>query len=367
MYLTQLSLKHFKNFTHAELELRQGFHFITGANGAGKTNFLDAIFYASMTRSFLTLNDKALVELGRDFFRIEAWLVNQRKLSSHYSIKFRLTGEKEIEWNGKKYKKISDHLGNIPVVIIAPDEVYELMNSQEARRKFLNQTLVQVDSGAFDELQRYNKLIKQRNAALKQMRKNSRLDDALLEVFDRQIVPLAIQIARKRKALLEQMNPAISSYLSKISRGEQLGVLEYKTEVDESYSELLITNREKDYFTQRTNSGIHKDQLRCMLDQHLLHELGSQGQMKSFVVAMKLAQFNFLRKHKGSTPLFLLDDIFAKLDSTRVESLLEILQNESIDQCFITDTHTDRLSKLISGISMPAYLYHVNKGIITFS
>lgn len=302
-----------------------------------------------------------LVQHGMDFFRLETAYHSGQK-SHELNIKYKLQGEKEIELDGKKYGKYTDHIGVLQVVVIAPDEVYTLINSQEEKRKFLNQTLVQSDGDYIDHLYAYNKLLKQRNAALKLMRKASNLNHELLDALDHLMVPHGLAIYNKRKELVEKLNPGISDYVNKISDHKQNGHIGYESEVDEHYIEALKQSREKDYFTVRTNVGIHRDHVHCKMEDHLLNDIGSQGQIKSFVVAMKLAQFNFLRQQSGSTPLVLLDDIFAKLDATRVGKLLELLQFEHIDQCFITDTHADRVSDLIQKLPGTAYLYKIING-----
>lgn len=363
MYIEKLSFLQFKNFSKTDLVLKPGFHFITGPNGSGKTNFLDAIYYLSMTRSFLKIPDKSLVQHGAEFFRLELNYVKNDK-RHELNIKCRPPGTKEMELDHKKLEKFTDYIGQLPVVIIAPDEVFTLMNEQEERRKFLNQTLIQSDADYFNHLYAYNKLLKQRNAALKQMRHESRLNHQLLDAIDYVLIPHAIAIYKKRKELVDNINPSISGYVCKISNDQQGGHLIYESEVNDNYEHVLNQSREKDYYSNRTNIGVHRDQINCMMDSHLLNEIGSQGQMKSFVVAMKLAQFNYLRALSGSTPLVLLDDIFAKLDAIRVNKLLEILQNEHIDQCFITDTHEDRIAVLIGNIKESSYLYRIKQNCI---
>ena len=314
-----------------------------------------------MTRSFLKNPDKMLVQHGMDFFRLESLYHSDHK-THELSIKYKYHGDKEIELDGKKYGKYTEHIGKLQVVVIAPDEVYTLMNGQDEKRKFLNQTLVQSDIDYFNHLYSYNKSLKQRNAALKLMRKESRLDHQLLDAIDHTIVPHAIAIHNKRKELVEKLNPGVADYVRRISDSQQEGCLNYKSEVNESYADAIKQSRDKDYYSLRTNVGIHRDHLNCIMDSHELNEIGSQGQIKSFVVAMKLAQFNYLRQASGSTPLVLLDDIFAKLDSLRVGKFLEILQQEKIDQCFITDTHVNRVSDLIKKLPGSAYLYQITNG-----
>ncbi len=363
MYIEALNITQFKNLTKTHIQLSKGFHFISGSNGSGKTNFLDALYIMCMTKSFLKNPDKSLVQFGADFFRLEADF-NIADEHNKLELKYPLTGTKTIELNGVKYDRPTDHIGKLPVVIIAPDDVYSLRNEQEARRKFLNQTLVQSDSLYVLHLLSYNKLLKQRNAALKQMRKVSRMDHSLLDAIDYQLVKHGVPIQQMRFQLMETINPMIEHYVGQISNFRQSGSMMYDSKVTDDYLNDLKASRERDYYTMRTHLGIHKDQLNCILNQQSLNEFGSQGQIKTFVVAMKLAQFNYLRKRSQNTPLVLLDDIFAKLDSDRVIKLLEVLRSESLEQCFLTDTHTNRLSELMENFTGDSYLYKITDGQI---
>jgi DNA replication and repair protein RecF len=310
LYLKSFHSTQFKNLGITDLKLSQGFYFISGANGSGKTNFLDAIYLMCMTKSFLKSADKYHVQHGSDFYRLEGQFVSDTQLQD-IIIKYPLNGSKEIILNGIKYDRATDHIGKFPVVIIAPDEVYSLKSEQEERRKFLNQTLVQSDASYIHDLLAFNKLLKQRNAALKKMRKDSRIDHNLLDALDFQMVTHGIPIHNARRKLIDLLNPLINQYTEKVSEKQQSGTMIYESKVGDDYGQLLKEYREKDYFTTRTNIGIHKDQLNCQMNEQSLNDYGSQGQIKTFVVAMKLAQFNYLRKYSGCTPLVLLDDIFA--------------------------------------------------------
>jgi DNA replication and repair protein RecF len=196
------------------------------------------------------------------------------------------------------------------------------------------------------------------------MRKDSRIDHNLLDALDFQMVTHGIPIHNARRKLIDLLNPLINQYTEKVSEKQQSGTMIYESKVGDDYGQLLKEYREKDYFTTRTNIGIHKDQLNCQMNEQSLNDYGSQGQIKTFVVAMKLAQFNYLRKYSGCTPLVLLDDIFAKLDEQRVVKLLEVLKSEELEQCFITDTHQDRLHDLIKKLPDQAYLYTIKNGIL---
>ncbi|HEX5625139.1 MAG TPA: DNA replication and repair protein RecF [Saprospiraceae bacterium] len=363
LYFNHIALVQFKNLETCSRGFQPGFHFITGPNGSGKTNFLDALYYLCMTRSFLKASDRLLLRHGADFFRLEAGVADQNK-SHELVIKCKPPGLKELSWDGKRSDRISEHLGRIPVVVIAPDEVFTLIREQEERRKFLNQTLVQIDPEYVDQLMAYNRLLKQRNAALKQMKTGGRIDHALLDALESPMVRHAAYIAWKRKQLVERLDPLIKTYVGKISKDQQSAEMVYHTDVAEDFDQILKSNRERDYFAQRTGFGVHRDQVSCKMGDHQLADVGSQGQLKSFVVAMKLAQYHYLKKENKTSPVVLLDDIFAKLDAQRVVRLLDVLAEEAIEQCFITDTHEDRAKALMGALSNSAYLYRINQGCI---
>ncbi|MBK6546281.1 MAG: DNA replication and repair protein RecF [Saprospiraceae bacterium] len=363
MYFNHLSILKFKNFSDLQIDLNPGFHFITGLNGSGKTNFLDALYYLCMTRGFRKCPDKLIVQHEQDFFRLEGSLQTKKGIRQ-VVIKCKPPVLKEVFYDDKKYLKITDHLGKVPVVMIAPDEVYTLINEHEERRKFLNQTLLQIDNQYFEHLYAYNKLLKQRNAALKQMKMAGRINSQLLDALDFPLVQHANYIYVKRKELVENLNPVIKNYVEKISGNKQESNFTYTSDGGAQYAQLLLDSREKDYFSLRTNRGIHKDRIDCLMGEHSLGDLGSQGQIKSFILAMKLAQFNFLQSTLGITPIVLLDDIFAKLDAGRVEKLLALLIEEQISQCFISDTHLTRAQELRNILNKDAYLYQIQDNLL---
>lgn len=363
MYFKRLSLIRFKNFEELNLNLNAGFHFITGKNGVGKTNFLDSFYYLSMTRSFQQPNDKALVKDHEGFFRLEADL-EELGQQHQLTVKCKPPQIKEWIWDDKKYERLSDHIGRIPVVLIAPDDIYTLTHSSEARRKYLNQSLIQMDSHYLKNLLDLVKVLKQRNAALKVMKAAGKMDVDWLETYDGQLTVLGTYIFKKRVELLHQLNPLIQYYLNRISVNQQEGEVQYSSDVADAgaYADLMRKSRDRDYFTGRTHHGVHKDRIHFTLGDHPLALHGSQGQIKSFVAALKLAQFKYLKQQSGKVPVVLLDDVFAKLDESRVEAFVELLQEEEIKQCFLSDTHEDRSLKLAGRISQNAFVYALTKG-----
>lgn len=358
MIFQQIKLTHFKNFQDVSVNLGPGFHFVTGNNGAGKTNLLDALYYFCMVRSFRKTKDVDLVNHQADYFRIEA-SISELQTNHSLCIKFKHGVLKEVIWDETKDERLAAHLGRLPVVLIAPDEIYQFIHEGEERRKFINQTLIQIDSNYFENLNTYTRLLKQRNAALKLMKKQGKLDSKLLDTYDFKMESPGIAIATKRAEFISNLKSALNEYSNRISGKDEQLDLKYHTTVDSDYSNTLLKSRTLDFYAGGTNFGIHKDKLECLMNGRSLSHVGSQGQIKTFVLSMKLAQFDFLRTQSQKMPVVLLDDIFAKLDAVRVQKLLVLLESENIEQCFITDTHIDRVKELAKTLKSKTAFYEI--------
>lgn len=358
MVLESLALRNFKNHQNIDLNFGDGFHFIVGLNGIGKTNILDAIYYCSMLKSFFQNTDKSLINNNADFFRIEAQFSEDSqkiKFESKYSAHI-----KESKWNDLIIENAISHLGRIPIVFISPDDAFYFFNESEERRKFLNQTIIQIDPVYTQHIINYNKALKLRNALLKKYEFNSS-NQILIESYDRILISSGRFIAQKRNSIVEQIATILVKCISELSDSRQASTLVYKTQVDSNYEELLIKSRDRDIYTQRTNVGIHKDQLESNLDGQSLKHYGSQGQLKTFILALRIAQFKLIRELTSKTPIVLLDDIFAKLDSSRVNNLLSVLQQENLSQCLITDTHIDRVLELQRRLDIESHIIELKE------
>ncbi|MBK8955460.1 MAG: DNA replication and repair protein RecF [Saprospiraceae bacterium] len=363
MFINSLHLYNFKNFEDLNLSLGPGFHFITGQNGTGKSNFLDSIYFLALGKSFIQHSDKELIQNSKEFLRIEAD-VSESNQKEQYEIKFKPPSIKEWSLQGKKYERLTDHIGKIPLVLLAPDDIYLLMHSGEARRKYLNQILVQTDKEYLRRSITYNQFLKQRNAAIRQMRLAGRMDPPLLDALDHGLSENAAYIVDGRSRLIQVLNPLVESYVESISNGKQQGSLQYLADISENFMQTYRESREKDYFSGRTQRGIHKDKIECLLEGKAIYQAGSQGQLKTFVAAMKLAQYSFMKTSLHKQPIVLFDDIFAKLDAERVNQLLEVLSQEEIQQCFITDTDIERSKKLMNSLNESCHLYQTGQGVI---
>lgn len=272
---------------------------------------------------------------------MEADFINQDK-THQLIIKYKPQSIKELSWDDKIYTKASEHIGKIPVVMIVPDDIFTFIHHSDDRRKFMDQTLVEIDSEYLQHLSNYNRILKQRNAALKLMKQSNRRDDQLLEIYEQGLLIAAQYIYNKRKQFIEDIGPMLASYSNKISQNKQGSTITFESDARQDLGILWATQRDKDFYTQRTNVGIHKDQLEPFFNEKPLRQFGSQGQIKTFLLALRLAQYKFLFQFSGKKPILILDDLFSKMDSARVQQLLFLLEAEHTGQCFITDTHLDQ-------------------------
>ncbi len=361
MILQQLTIANFKNLRALTLEAGEGFHFISGDNGAGKTNLLDCIYYLGLTKSFAQHSDKELVAEGAGFFRLEA---DFRGEDARYQlvVKFQPPQTRSWSWNGRKYARPLEHIGKIPVVLLAPEDVYQLIHAAEARRKYLNQILVQTDRKYLENLLAYNKLLKHRNAALRQMHLSGRADHPVLDALDHGLCQQASRLYEKRRDLCRILEPLVCRYIDTISLSSQSAGLRYGSDAETDFSTRLMETRSRDLATMRTNAGIHKDRLDCLMDERPIGQRGSQGQCKTFVAALKLAQYSFMKSATGSSPIVLLDDIFAKLDANRVLQFAHLLESEGVGQCFISDTHRERIQRVGESLKLPVRYHALDRG-----
>ena len=366
MYLHRLILTNFKNYRSQKLELASKINCLTGLNGMGKTNVLDAVYYLCMCKSHFNTTDTHLSLHGEDFFRLEGIFILDESKKSKIVAKVQPRKSKVFESQDVAYEKLSDHIGKFPVVMIAPDDIALLTEGSEERRRLMDNTLSQLDHSYLQSLQVYNKVLEQRNALLKQFAQSHTFDAALLSVYDSQLTEPAAYIFEQRKSLLQRLLPVFIHYYSVISGDREQPSFTYESALhSNNMAQLLADSREKDRILQRTTAGIHRDDLQFVFSEgNPAKRFASQGQLKSFLLAIKLAQYEVLRQLTGQNPVLLLDDIFDKLDMERVRHLLTLLSGEQFGQLIITDTQEDRMLTIIKDLGVEFSHFKVQDGKI---
>lgn len=343
LQLRQISLIQFKNYGSQTFSFDCPVIAISGKNGVGKTNLLDAIYYLSFTKSYFGTGDQMQVKMGTYGFRLSGTFSLDEK-HMNVDVILRETGKKEISCNGAPYEKFSEHIGRFPVVMIAPDDIELINGTADIRRKFIDTILCQTDEGYMQTLIRYNKFLQQRNSYLKQAAVHKKRDNDLLETIDEQLANTGTYLYEKRKAFMPAFRDHILNFYKDVAGKDESIDVQYESQLHgQNLIMLLQDSREKDHITQRTQFGIHKDNLALLLDDQIFKTRGSQGQKKSLLFSLKLAEAITLEKTKSFSPILLLDDVFEKLDAGRMENLLEYICHRIKAQIFLTDTHPQRM------------------------
>ena len=364
MYLQQLSFINFKNYAEAEISLSEGVNAFVGNNGAGKTNLLDAVHYLSLCKSYFNPIDSQQIKQGADFFMING--VFQKGGSKEVvACGVKRNQKKQFKRNKKDYQRLADHIGLLPLVMISPYDISIIIEGSEERRKFIDNVISQTDHQYLDELIAYNKVLTNRNSLLKQIADTGRYDPELLAVFDEQLIASGTRIFEKRRAFMEVFTGVFNQHYQFISEDAEQVELVYESQLfQESFPTLLKKSMENDRRRERTTTGIHKDDLQFNIHSMPMKKFGSQGQQKSFLIALKLAQYTFLTQKNGFKPLLLLDDIFDKLDDNRVTKLMQMVSNNDFGQVFITDTSRSRVEGIFEKINVGVKLFKVTEGNI---
>lgn len=347
MYLQKLSLVNFKNISSQSFDFQEKINCFVGNNGIGKTNVLDAIYYLSFAKSYFNSVAGQNIKHGESFFMVEGdYFLKERNEKIICSLK---KGQKKIlKRNGKNYDKFSEHIGQLPLVIISPADRDLVTEGSDTRRKFIDGVISQQNKKYLQDLLAYNKVLSQRNALLKYFAANRTFDALNLNVYNEQLTMYGSRIYEVRKAFLQLFIPIFNEKYAIISGDNELVNLKYKSQLhDLSFEELLEKSLEKDRVIQYTTSGIHKDDLSFDIGEYPIKKFGSQGQQKSYLIALKFAQFEFIKQQSKITPILLLDDIFDKLDENRVAQIIDLVNNDEFGQIFITDTHKERTEAIL--------------------
>lgn len=359
--LEKIVISDFRNIVLQELEFSPNINCISGNNGEGKTNLIDAIWYLSMTKSAFAASDKFNFRHGTEEFAISGTYRMENGLVSRFAIQM-TKGDKKLKRDDKPYTRISDHVGVLPVVMVSPSDTSLVSDSGEERRRFMNAVLSQMDREYLAALQQYNRLLAQRNKILKDYVP----DRSLLEVIDMRMSALAVPIYEARNNFVRELNPVVSEYYRALSGGSEEVSVEYVSELSKApLDEILAASFERDMALRYTGSGIHRDDFAFSMDGWPIRRHGSQGQQKSFLVSLKFAQYEIMKRNCGFAPLLLLDDVFDKLDMRRIANLLAMVSGQDFGQIFITDSNKVRMAGIVDGLTQDRAYFETAGGAFT--
>ena len=360
--LEKIVIADFRNIRLQEIEFSPNVNCISGNNGEGKTNLLDAVYYLSMTKSAFASSDKFNFRHGTEEFSIAGTYRMQNGLASRFALKMNARGEKKVRRDDKPYQKVSDHVGVLPVVMVSPADVSMVSESGDERRRFVNAVLSQMDREYLSSVQQYNRLLLQRNRMLK----DDNVDRTLLEVVDMRMSALAEPVYQARKRFVEELNPIVADYYKTLSGDSEEVHIEYDSELSKSSLDTLLeASFSRDRLLKHTTCGIHRDDFSFMMNGHPIRRYGSQGQQKSFLVSLKFAQYEFMKSKYGFAPVLLLDDVFDKLDMGRISNLLQMVASNDFGQIFITDSNKVRMSGIVDGLTQDRAYFEAVDGAFT--
>lgn len=359
MKLTKLTLLNYKNFETADYTFDSKINCFTGNNGVGKTTILDAIYHLSFGKSYFNPVTSQNIKHGEDFFLIEGSYERDNR-EEKVMVSAKKSQKKIIKRNGKNYDTFSEHIGFLPLVMISPADRDLITEGSDTRRKLIDGIISQNDSEYLRVLLKYNKIIAQRNSLLKYFAANQTFDATTLEIYNEQLHQMGSVIYEKRKAFLSDFIPVFGERYAAISSGSEKVAIDYQSKLEnDDLQSLLTANLQKDRMLQYTSVGIHKDDLLFTIDSHPIKKFGSQGQQKSFLIALKLAQFEILKSQNKITPILLLDDIFDKLDEKRVSQIVALVNEQKFGQLFISDTHASRTEEVVKLISQSYEMFQI--------
>lgn len=365
MFLKKLSVLNFKNYTEVELSFSKQINCLTGNNGEGKTNILDAIHYLSFCKSFFNPIDSQNILHDSQFFMVQG-LFEMSEQDDEIYCGLKRNQKKQFKRNKKEYARLADHIGLYPLVMISPADSELITEGSESRRRFIDSVIAQFDRDYLENLISYNKVLSHRNALLKQFGDNRQFDKTSLEIWDVQLIEHGKKVHASRQKFINNFVSTFQTYYELISGGKEKVNIQYTSHLNENaFADVLEKALNRDRAMEYTTVGIHKDDLEFTINEHPIKKFASQGQQKSFLIALKLAQFDFIKKIKNITPILLLDDIYDKLDDLRVKQLMEIVSNNNFGQLFITDTHPTRLAELFNNSNVDCKVFRIANGAVS--
>ncbi|MFZ4725196.1 MAG: DNA replication/repair protein RecF [Paludibacter sp.] len=361
MRLSSLSILNYKNISEANLIFSPKINCFIGNNGMGKTNILDAIYFLSFCKSHSNPIDSQNIKHNSEFFLIQGKYELGESIEEIYC-GMKLRQKKQFKRNKKEYERLSDHIGLLPLVLVSPDDSVLISEGSDERRKFVDGVISQFNKSYLNQLLQYNNALKQRNALLKI---ETTIDNSLLDIWEDQMALYGSYIYEQRKQFIDEFVPVFQNFYTKISGGNEQISLSYHSQHEEhDIKTRMIATRDRDHILGYSTQGIHKDELEMMLDGYPIKRVGSQGQNKTYLISLKLAQFDFLKRTHQLSPLLLLDDIFDKLDSNRVKQIVELVSSNTFGQIFITDTNREHLDLILKQLGQEATIFHVSDGEI---
>lgn len=361
MHLNSLSIINYKNLSEAELIFSPKINCFIGNNGMGKTNVLDAIYFLSFCKSHSNSIDSQNIKHNSEFCLLHGkYLLNENLEDIYCGMKLRQ--KKQFKRNKKEYERLSDHIGLLPLVLVSPHDSFLISEGSDERRKFIDGVISQYNKSYLNQLLQYNNALKQRNALLKS---EKGVDDSLLDIWEDQMALFGTYIYEQRRLFIDEFVPIFQNFYTHISGGNELISLSYHSQHQEhDIKSRMIATRDRDLLLGYSTQGIHKDELEMMLDNYPIKRVGSQGQNKTYLISLKLAQFDFLKRAHKFPPLLLLDDIFDKLDSTRVKKIVELVSGETFGQIFITDTNREHLDQILLQLNQESKIFNLENGEI---
>lgn len=358
MILDTLNIINFKNIAQEQLTLSPEVNCFVGDNGAGKTNILDAVHYLALAKSMHTLTDSQSVRHGEEAFLVDGRFRRDDGRCDQVVCGYTRRGGKTLKRNGKEYDKLSDHVGGFPIVVVSPADTALISDSAEERRRYINRLISQLDRGYLAQLIRYNTALQERNKLLK-----TNPTEEMLLIYDAMLAASADVLFKRREEIVAEMRPLVEEYYAQLSTQRETIDLEYRSDLQTApLSELLLQSRRKDFVNEFTSVGVHRDDIVFSIGGYPLRKFGSQGQQKSFLIALKLAEYRLLAEQAGDRPILLLDDLFDKLDMRRVAELLRLVGGDMFGQIMITDCNKHRLQRTLSEAGVEYRLFHISEG-----